>query len=39
VGKDTLAAIALPMAIPFALLALASMPLVEILSSLLSVLK
>jgi hypothetical protein len=38
-GKETLAAIALPMAIPFALLALASMPLAQILSSLVSVLK
>jgi hypothetical protein len=39
VGKETLAAIALPMAIPFVLLALASMPLGQVVSSLLSVLK
>ena len=39
VGKETLVAIALPMAIPFALLALASMPLAEILSLLFSALK
>jgi hypothetical protein len=39
VGKETLAAIALPMATPFVLLALASMPLAQVVSSLLSVLK
>jgi hypothetical protein len=39
VGKETLAAIALPLAIPFAFLALASMPLAELLQTLLSMLK
>jgi hypothetical protein len=38
-GKETLAAIALPMLVPFVLLALASMPLAQVVSSLFSVLK
>jgi hypothetical protein len=38
-SKETVVAILLPMAIPFLLLALSSMPLGEILSTMLSVLK
>jgi hypothetical protein len=39
VGRETFLAIALPMGIPFVLLALASMPLAQIVSALLAVLK